>query len=340
MFRNDLISSQTQTNGDSQQASGSLSTLAGRGKPKAFQDSCHNNQSLYFSPLAVSIIDTPEFQRLRRLQQLGTASSVFPGAVHTRFQHSLGTYHFAKLLMRTIREKQPELELTSRDVEVVSIAGLCHDLGHGPFSHAFESFIDSAGVHFEHEDMSAKLVGRIAKHANLVRDESELETWNDVHTLEAPPYLSARDIVLIRCMISCSERAKHHELIKLPPHKLFMMDIVCNSRNSIDVDKFDYLIRDAFYCGLSAAPMYRLIENCRVIDGVLCYQKKVLKLGSRLRKRSNASSSSRNNDNENENENENDDVHNNNNNNNDDDDDDKTAAVDKRARNDSTDDDE
>lgn len=71
---------------------------------------------------------------------------VYIGAVHTRFSHSLGTYHFAKHLMTKLREKQPELGLTSRDVEIVALAGLCHDLGHGPFSHAFEHFTASAGI--------------------------------------------------------------------------------------------------------------------------------------------------------------------------------------------------
>jgi HD superfamily phosphohydrolase len=253
--------------------------LASKSRHKAFQDPCHPTQSLYYSPLAVQFIDTPEFQRLRRLKQLGTADTVFPGAVHSRFQHSLGTYFFAKHQMSILRDKQPELRLNSRDVEIVALAGLCHDLGHGPFSHAFETFISNAGVHFEHEEMSAKLVGRIVKSKRLLRTDDELAAWDDVASFEPPPALSARDVLLIRCMIATTERTKHAALVResLPHAKSFMMDIVCNSRNSIDVDKFDYLIRDAYFCGSSVRPSpHRLMDNCRVIGGVLCYRKKVL----------------------------------------------------------------
>jgi HD superfamily phosphohydrolase len=181
--------------------------------------------------------------------------------------------------MSILRDKQPELRLNSRDVEIVALAGLCHDLGHGPFSHAFETFIGQAGVHFEHEEMSAKLVGRIVKSKQLVRSDEELAQWDDVASFEPPPALSARDVLLIRCMIATTERTKHAALVResLPPAKSFMMDIVCNSRNSIDVDKFDYLIRDAYFCGSSVRPSpHRLMDNCRVIGGVLCYRKKVL----------------------------------------------------------------
>jgi HD superfamily phosphohydrolase len=246
---------------------------------KAFQDPCHSMQSLFYSPLAVQFIDTPEFQRLRRLKQLGTADTVFPGAVHTRFIHSLGVYFFAKQQMTILRDKQPELRLNSRDVEIVALAGLCHDLGHGPFSHAFETFIVGAGVHFEHEEMSAKLVGRIVKTKQLLRSDDELAPWDDATQRDAPPGLSARDVLLIRCMFATTERSKHAKLVRdsLPPGKMFMMDIVCNSRNSIDVDKFDYLIRDAYFCGSAVRPSpHRLMDNCRVIGGVLCYRKKVL----------------------------------------------------------------
>ena len=76
---------------------------------------------------------------MRYLKQLGCVNYVFPTAVHNRFEHCIGTCHLARDLMSQLRTKQPSLEITQRDIYNVSIAGLCHDLGHGPFSHVFDN---------------------------------------------------------------------------------------------------------------------------------------------------------------------------------------------------------
>ena len=90
-----------------------------------------------------SIIDTPQFQRLRELHQLGCTHLVFPGATHTRYEHCIGVSYLAGKMLLNIRSKQPELEITDREIMLVQLAGLCHDLGHGPFSHAFEEWVRS-----------------------------------------------------------------------------------------------------------------------------------------------------------------------------------------------------
>uniref|UniRef100_A0AAX7SJQ5 HD/PDEase domain-containing protein n=1 Tax=Astatotilapia calliptera TaxID=8154 RepID=A0AAX7SJQ5_ASTCA len=101
-----------------------------------FNDPIHGHIELH--PLLVKIIDTPQFQRLRNIKQLGGGYFVFPGASHNRFEHSIGVGHLAGELAKTLKLKQPELDISERDVLCVQIAGLCHDLGHGPFSHLFD----------------------------------------------------------------------------------------------------------------------------------------------------------------------------------------------------------
>jgi hypothetical protein len=103
-------------------------------------------------------VDAPVFQRLRSVKQLAMTHLVYPGAVHTRFEHSIGVCHVAGLLGR-------RLELDEDTLRVVRAAALLHDIGHGPFSHVSEQIIDElAGVHGVHEAISAFL---IANHPDL-----------------------------------------------------------------------------------------------------------------------------------------------------------------------------
>ncbi|XP_023368031.1 deoxynucleoside triphosphate triphosphohydrolase SAMHD1 [Otolemur garnettii] len=125
---------------------------------KVINDPIHGHIELH--PLLIRIIDTPQFQRLRYIKQLGGGYYVFPGASHNRFEHSLGVGYLAGCLVRALYEKQPELQITERDILCVQIAGLCHDLGHGPFSHMFDGrFIPLARpeVKWTHEQGSVEM---------------------------------------------------------------------------------------------------------------------------------------------------------------------------------------
>jgi uncharacterized protein len=97
----------------------------------------------------LSLIDHPYFQRLRRIRQLGMTDLVYPGAVHSRFQHTLGTFHLMQEALRILIEKG--IDITEKECRACLFAILLHDIGHGPFSHALETSI----VHkVNHEDIS------------------------------------------------------------------------------------------------------------------------------------------------------------------------------------------
>lgn len=106
--------------------------------------------------LILRLIDTPIFQRLRRIKQLGQSSLVYPGAVHTRFNHALGAMHLMRQALDVLRRKK--VDISKKEYKSAMIAILMHDLGHGPFSHALEHVI-IPDLH--HEDMSLALMRRL-----------------------------------------------------------------------------------------------------------------------------------------------------------------------------------
>ncbi len=115
-------------------------------------DPIHNFITVYANEIA--IIDTPIFQRLRRIRQLAGAHLVYPGAQHSRFEHSLGTMHIANQAAIVLKEKG---FLDSNDVENIRMASLLHDIGHGPFSHLFEEVLQKKKK-ISHEEIGERLI--------------------------------------------------------------------------------------------------------------------------------------------------------------------------------------
>ena len=106
------------------------------------------------------VLDTPQYQRLAEIKQLGGSSYVYPSANHTRKEHSIGVAHLAGVAATHLRTSQPELRIDDEDILCVKLAGLLHDVGHGPFSHMFENFMRRSVADYSHEDMRVKLARR------------------------------------------------------------------------------------------------------------------------------------------------------------------------------------
>lgn len=225
-----------------------MSSKRRRLNPTTIFDPVHREYEL--GPEIIDIINTEEFQRLRRLRQLATAHWVWLGATHTRFEHSISVAYLAGRLAEHLQVKQPELNITKRQILLVQLAGLLHDVGHGPFSHLFDDVFlknsDSPMAH--HEQRSVAIVARLLKKS-------------------AFDY-SAEEIAFVQSLIAPTKGQEG-----------FLYHIVANQVNHLDVDKMEYIKRDARACGLSQGGFdtdtMRIINAARVVDGCICYHYKV-----------------------------------------------------------------
>ncbi|XP_075428587.1 deoxynucleoside triphosphate triphosphohydrolase SAMHD1-like isoform X2 [Ascaphus truei] len=234
---------------------------------KVFNDPIHGQIELH--PLLVRIIDTPQFQRLRYIKQLGGTDYVFPGATNNRFEHSIGVGHLAGCLVKRLRDGQNDLGIDERDILCVQIAGLCHDLGHGPFSHMFgERFMRLARpkAEFKHESVSVKMFKHLIS-------SNGLEDYMKKYGL-----CLEEDVIFIKELIDGQPSSKAEQ----PPdsnqvsdwpyqgrkkEKSFLYEIVANKLNGIDVDKWDYFARDCHYLGIQNNFDYkRFVMFARVCD--------------------------------------------------------------------------
>ncbi len=168
--------------------------------------------TIRLDPLALELIDTPAFQRLRYVRQLGLAFLVYPGATHSRFEHALGTYQLARRALSLLEDHANFRDVGRDECALVRVAALLHDVGHYPFSHALEEI---GALH--HEEVARPLIsgGRIA---SILR-----RALGD----DAPERILA--------LIAGGSDGPLQGLIS----------------GSIDLDKLDYLRRDAFMCGVA-----------------------------------------------------------------------------------------
>ncbi|MFN0141056.1 MAG: HD domain-containing protein [Pyrinomonadaceae bacterium] len=180
---------------------------------RIYRDSVHNiirvNTDTDEGRLVVSLIDTPEFQRLRRIRQLGLAYFAYQAAEHSRFTHSLGAFHLAG---RAIAKLRLSYDIPPEAQVAVRIAALLHDIGHGPFSHVIESILG-----FHHEDFTVQAV---------LSNETQVGKLLEDHS----PELQQNVANVIRG--------------DFKPHALGHL-----VSSQLDVDRMDYLLRDSLMTG-------------------------------------------------------------------------------------------
>ena len=180
-------------------------------------------------PREQDIVDSVTFQRLRRLKQLALANLVYPGANHTRFDHSLGAFHVAGRMAQN-------LGLGPADAELIRRAALLHDIGHAPFSHVSEPILK--------------------RHSG---EKIALQPKQQVHEL-----ISAQIILEdphLTGLILDSDRKKIVQLLAGEYGYTLFKDIVSGP---VDVDKQDYLLRDSYFCGVK----YGIFDIDRLLNSV------------------------------------------------------------------------
>lgn len=188
---------------------------------------------IYREPLEQKLIDTSVFQRLRRLRQLAMESLVYPGAVHTRFDHSIGALHFARVTCAKLLSNEDGKRL-------VRLAALLHDIGHGPFSHVSEPLLqryaDKSKINVKSQDEIHELISWA-----VIKNNRELARF-------------------------LGEEEREHIVGLLSGTFGFSLykDIVSGP---IDVDKQDYLLRDSYFCGVK----YGLYDQGRLTDTLVCH---------------------------------------------------------------------
>ncbi len=186
--------------------------------------------------VAWKLIETSEFQRLRRIKQLGFSEFTFPGATHNRSSHSVGVYHNARKLMKVVRESEGK-EYDEDRAEAVLYAALLHDVGHGPFSHAFENAReeiaksrDEAAIN-NHEIYSARIIRNKEGGIYPILEDQRTGMSDEVAAI-----IEADDPVDI-----------YHAVIS----------------SSFDADRLDFLVRDRYMTGTGTGAIDEdwLIDN-------------------------------------------------------------------------------
>lgn len=185
--------------------------------PDFIRDAIHKN--IYINdPVIKELIATKEFQRLRWISQLGGAQIAFPSATHTRFTHSLGVYH---VLHRVFNEVVGADTIKESEKLVVKIAGLLHDIGHGPFSHTFEKVLnlqETENYQFSHEFYTCEIISNENTEINQVLKKYHINIDQVINIIKK-------------------------DRKQCPKYQIQLVS------SQLDCDRIDYLMRDAYFTG-------------------------------------------------------------------------------------------
>lgn len=210
---------------------------------KIIRDPIHGNIKL--DGFFIKLLNSPELQRLYNIKQLGFAHLVFPGAHHSRLEHSLGTYHISSEISKIIN-------LNDEEKDIIKCAALLHDIGHGPFSHTLEIILQNS-LNINHVELTRRLIS--GEYDIFHTEEKNFITHQKVCDILEKENI---DINLLSNIILGNKK-----------NKKYLAEIL---NSSIDVDQLDFLIRDAFYTGVA----YGIIDLQRFLQTLEIYNEKLV----------------------------------------------------------------
>lgn len=189
--------------------------------------------------VALEVVRSKEFQRMRRIKQLGPTAFVFPGATHTRFEHNLGVYELARRISNLFTDKYPSQSTGDglwdpSENLLVQMAGLLHDIGHGPYSHTFEHLFGT-----NHEQIGQQIILDPSTEVNQALSKVDPDFPKAVASVIAKTYPNPQVVKLIS--------------------------------SQADADRMDYLLRDAYFTGAS----YGEFDLSRILRVIHPYEKGV-----------------------------------------------------------------
>ncbi len=244
---------------------------------KKIRDPIHKTIGL--SELEIEIINTRAFQRLRNIKQLGLVNYVFPGADYTRFSHSIGVCHLSGQLYDAIHKKNGKTRTNYEEKQKYRLAGLLHDIGHYPFSHAMDEALESI-----YKDRSEELAG-----LKIKKDSKRRDAHSDPHIYTTQvKYLDhesvGREILLNDIEISeilSSWKFKSKDIYDIFTRNFESLPPDANMISSdLDADRLDYLLRSAYHLGLpygSADVEYILSQLEIDNDKKICLNSKAIR---------------------------------------------------------------
>lgn len=210
-------------------------------REKVFRDPIHG-QIIVDNQIILDLINTPEFQRLRRIKQLGTSSFTFHGAEHSRFGHCLGVYEITREMCNYFQRNYPSTEpgdgrWDDRERPVALCAALLHDLGHGPFSHTFEHIFKT-----DHELVTRQLITSPGTNINRILRRVSPDFPREVASVIDHTYPNQQVVQMIS--------------------------------SQVDADRMDYLQRDSYYTGTNYGKfdLERVLHMMRPVKGGIAFE--------------------------------------------------------------------